>query len=199
MNYRTINLRRKYIPSLKILCLGAMLGLIVTFYILQNNTAATNSKVNFSVVTTSDGTPNVLSTILNPKLMSMDKKNQPFTVIAEKATQSNKDKTVLLEKVSGEIVMTNSRWVYVSSDNGKLENEKLLDLFGTVHLYTNDGYEVNTAEAHVDINSGTVHGDKEVEVTGFRGKIRGNGFDITEQGNLIKFAGPVNVTLYPKN
>jgi lipopolysaccharide export system protein LptC len=197
MTYRAIMLRRKYFSSIKIICLILMIVIAAIFYFLQNHLENKNTKINFSVVT--DRKTNISSTILNPKLMSKDKKNQPFTVIAEKAIQnSSNSEEILLEKVSGEIVMENKRWVFIRSDNGVLEQDKFLDLSGFVNLYTNDGYEVNTQEAHIDIASGTIESNKDVDVTGFRGKIHGTGVTITNQGNIIEFTGPVNVTLYPK-
>lgn len=140
---------------------------------------------------------NTLETVMmNPHYQGIDAKNQPYTVIAEKATQLDKER-VSLEKVSADLKNGES-WVAVAAATGEMNTEtRQLYLAGGVSLFYEGGYEFRSEHAHVDVRAGTAYGTSPVEGQGPAGTLLADSFAISDQGKVIRFNGSVRMTLYP--
>lgn len=74
-----------------------------------------------------------------------------------------------------------------------------LDLDGDVRVRTNDGYELRTQAAKVDVARGAVATSTPVDGEGPRGSIVADRMDIENRGAVIRFEGKVRAVLVTGN
>ena len=102
----------------------------------------------------------------NPHYYGTDDKNQPFTVTAESGMQlpagEKDDKIVALDKPVANVTRANGTNVVIKADTGYFnQNTYMLDLMGHVDLYQDNGYEVHTNSARVEVKPGNAAGRSE--------------------------------------
>lgn len=142
-----------------------------------------------------DGRPSMT----NARFLASDKEGQPYTVTAALAWHEPGDEELIfMETVSGDILLKSGAWMALSADRGVFDQaEQLLILERNVDLFSDSGYEVHTDYAEIDLASGTAEGDMQVEGQGPAGLLSAAGFRITDNGDRIRFTGPVRMTIYP--
>ena len=130
----------------------------------------------------------------------IDKKNRPFTVTADKAVQKSTDTNdVDLTNPLAEVTMKSGTWVAVQADQGQYrEDPGRIDLEGDVHLYHDQGYEMTTSAASMDLDQGIAWGTQPTEVHGPRADINAQGFKMLQDENEIIFTGPSRLVLKPE-
>lgn len=150
-----------------------------------------------SAVTLKDGGD---QQVVNARFTGMDRNQQPFTVIADSATQSQQmPDRVSLAFPKADVTMKNGAWVALSGANGLYyRNRQALDLNGDVTLFHDSGFEMRTAAAHIDFNTNIASGDSPVQGQGPLGTLDAKGFRVVEGGRRIWFAGPSQVVFWPK-
>jgi lipopolysaccharide export system protein LptC len=163
-------------------------------WIASDNTSGENAmRVVFSNIPKSEALQNIM---MKPHYQGMDAKNQPFTVIADKATQLDKEQ-VSLEKVRGDMSMGNGSWVAVNANKGLINiTTKQLELREQVNMFYDGGYEFRSDYAHIDIQKGNAYGNLPVEGQGPPGTLVAERFEVTGRGEVIRFQGSVKMTLY---
>lgn len=135
--------------------------------------------------------------MINPRFESVDGDNQPFTITADEAVQVDND-TVKLIKMKADIAMNDGAWISMESKQGVLQlPKKRLYLKGDIHILSNEGNEVNTQEAYLDMASGTAVGRMQVNGQGPMGRLKSDSFRISEMGKTLTFVGNVRLVLYP--
>ena len=72
----------------------------------------------------------------------------------------------------------------------------VLDLFGQVSLFHDQGYEFRTQSAQFDAKSGAASGDSPVVGHGPFGQIEGAGFRINGDGTRVTFTGKSKLIIY---
>ncbi len=135
--------------------------------------------------------------LLNPKFESVDEKNQPYTVTADKAVQSDDDKDLLiLTNPLGDIVLNSNNRITVEAREGFFRQEaQKLRLKEAVRLTHDEGYDMRMAELYVDMNAKTAHSETPVEGTGPQGTLSAQGLKANQQTNHIIFTGPAKLVL----
>jgi lipopolysaccharide export system protein LptC len=130
----------------------------------------------------------------------VDKKNRPFTVTADKAVQKSADNNdVDLTNPLAEVTMKSGTWVAVQADQGQYrEDPGRIDLEGDVHMYHDQGYEMTTSAASLDLDEGIAWGTQPTEVHGPRADINAQGFKMLQDENEIIFTGPSRLVLKPE-
>lgn len=133
----------------------------------------------------------------NPQFSGIDRKNQPYKITAESGVQQTADESVLdLQAPVADIAQNNGHWVALTASTGRYDRtQNLLDLAGKVTVYHDDGYEVTTSQAHVDLKGGTADGDEPVAGQGPRGTIVSEGFKLLDRGDTVVFTGKARLLL----
>lgn len=135
--------------------------------------------------------------LLNPKFQSTDKKDQPYEITAKRAVQKegNKD-LILLEYPVGVMTMEKGLKVTVKSQSGSYDQatERFI-LRGSVALNHEEGYVLESEEAHVDLTKNVVWSDKDIYGSGADISVRAKGVRANSKTGEIIFTGPATLVL----
>tara|TARA_R110002072_G_scaffold10287_6_gene48009 strand:- start:394 stop:1077 length:684 start_codon:yes stop_codon:yes gene_type:complete len=135
--------------------------------------------------------------LLNPKFESMDKKNQPYKITADRAIQGKKNKDlIMLDRPIGTMTLDDGMSITVHSDTGayRQDTERFF-LQGGVFLEQNQGYTMQTDEAHIDLRQNYVWSEKQVTGQGPDITIDASGVRANGQTGEIVFTGPAKLVL----
>jgi lipopolysaccharide export system protein LptC len=138
--------------------------------------------------------------MLNARFDGVDKKNQPFTLTADVATQSRESENLIeLELPKADMTMADGTWLALTARAGEFDREaRLLRLSGAVSLFHDEGFEMQTSEARIDLANSIAEGDQPIEGQGATGTIQAEGFRILDRGQRIIFTGRSYLTLLPE-
>jgi lipopolysaccharide export system protein LptC len=130
-------------------------------------------------------------TMLNARFEGRDDKNQPYSVTADIATQSENDRDlVTLELPKADITLEDGTWLALTARAGEYRKEaQVLDLAGSVNLFHDRGFELRTESARVRLDEGMAEGAQPVEGQGSIGTIQAEGFRVLNRGARIFFLG----------
>jgi lipopolysaccharide export system protein LptC len=152
-------------------------------------------RVSFVVTENPDGTRAISPVMKNPRYQGADKKGQKYTVTALQAVQRTPE-IVDMEKVQADMFLTDESWLSLTADKAEFHDDtKLLYLLGNVTIFHDGGYSFVTDRAVVDINTSQAAGDRAVSGQGPMGNLLATGFEISDNGNIIKFGGQGRVTM----
>lgn len=135
--------------------------------------------------------------LLNPKFESMDKKNQPYKITADRAIQGKKNKDlIMLDRPIGTMTLDDGMSITVHSDTGayRQDTERFF-LQGGVFLEQNQGYTMQTDEAHIDFRQNYVWSEKQVTGQGPDMTINASGVRANGQTGEVVFTGPAKLVL----
>jgi lipopolysaccharide export system protein LptC len=137
--------------------------------------------------------------IVNARFNGLDRDGNPFTILAEGAVQPDGGaEPVLLEFPKADMTLDNNSWIAMSADDGAYyKRSQTLDLDGNVHGFHDEGYELRTTRASVDLAAGAASGDMPVAGHGPLGELQGQGFRLTDRGKRILFTGESRLLIYP--
>ena len=139
--------------------------------------------------------------LINPRFESTDKDQQPFTVTADKATQSQDNpELVNLTNPQADMKMKDGAWVAAKSKAATYEQsaEKLF-LTGDVNLFHDSGYSLETQELRVDMKAQQALTDLDVSIQGPDGTLNAAGMDAQNNAEVVIFKGPAKLVLYSKD
>lgn len=138
--------------------------------------------------------------MINARFSGFDDKEQPFTVTADMATQRPGEKNrVELQRPKADITLQDGTWLALTAKVGYYDREtELLDLAGAVNLFHDEGFEVRTEKAQVDLRNGVASGDLPVESQGPSGTLTAEGFRVLDKGDTVIFTGQSKMVLYPE-
>jgi lipopolysaccharide export system protein LptC len=136
--------------------------------------------------------------MINPRYVGSDSQDQPYTVTADQATQaSGKADVTDLARPKGDIALKSGRWLALSADNGRYyKSDRILDLEGGVNLSRDDGYEIVTSQARIDLAKNQAEGQQPVLGHGPDMEIQGQGFRIEQGGNRVVVTGPSRLVIH---
>lgn len=127
--------------------------------------------------------------LVSLKMSSLDEHGRPYTIKAKAATQIDKE-TADFEKPDSIHVLEDGREVKITADKGRFsESSHLLEYHDNVALKDNEGYELRTQNAHLDLKTKMAEGDVPVAGEGPAGRIEAQGFKVDQEGNRIHFTG----------
>jgi lipopolysaccharide export system protein LptC len=137
--------------------------------------------------------------MLQPRYVGIDDRNQPYTIIADQATQAKgSSETTDLKDPQGDIAMQSGTWLAMTAEHGVYHQpDKTLDLWGGVNLFHDGGYEIVTERARVDLANGKAAGDDPVRGQGPNSQLTGEGFRIDDRGARVEVTGNARVVLFP--
>jgi lipopolysaccharide export system protein LptC len=156
--------------------LGALflLGLIVVWPLATGRQEG--FRISFSDAPDLDGALRMV----NARYLGMDDRNQPYTVTAAEASQSEPNSPlVVLRDISADVFIDDGagQWVALTAREGLYERDKrFLDLAGDVSIFSDQGHEFHTERAHVDLGARTADGDAPVRGQGPLGLLQAGNF-----------------------
>lgn len=136
-------------------------------------------------------------TMVNARYFGVDERNQPFTVTADSASEEDpKAGIIVLVAPKADFSTKSGSNVYLQAEQGFYhQKSQMLELVGDVSLFHDQGYEIHTEEAEIDLSKGYAMGTKPVDGHGPQGKLKGEGFRISENGKQVMVAGRSSLQL----
>jgi len=119
-----------------------------------------------------------------PRLTGVDGNGGPYVVTADEAIQdSHNSKRAQLRKVEADLTTKSGTWINMTATRGLLDQAKeKLWLTGAIDVYSDNGYEVHSTAANIDMNTGSVVGKKFVWGQGPFGTFHADEFTIERNG-----------------
>ena len=136
----------------------------------------------------------------NARYIGADDKDQPYTLTAELAAQDEDNPDIiLLTKPQADILLNEGSWLALTAESGTwMRKAETLSLKGAVNIFSDQGYEVRTESALIDMAASVAHGTVPVEAQGPFGTLNADSFHMVDHGKTIHFEGNVRMTLYPE-
>lgn len=138
-------------------------------------------------------------TMVSPRFVGLDAKQEPYTITAKTANQDKAGSDlILLDQPQADLTQKNGSWITVTAKNGRYQQKaQLLDLKGDINLFHDAGYEFHTEQARVDFANDNVTGEAPVTGQGPLGTIDAQGFMILDHGQTVIFTGQSKLHLNP--
>ena len=135
--------------------------------------------------------------MVNARYHGVDKRNNPFTVTADRGTEEDpKNGVMVLDNPKADFVTQSGAGVYIEARLGTYyQLEQWLDLEGDVSLYHDQGYEMHTQRARINLKDATAEGHDPVTGKGPQGRLDGKGFRISDEGRKIAVTGQSGMSL----
>jgi len=136
--------------------------------------------------------------MLNARYSGVDENNQPFSIAADLATQAPDNEDIVeLQHPKADIRTNEGDQVGLSARLGHYDRKgETLDLAGRVTLTHDQGFNVVTEAATVDLKEGSAAGDSPVTGDGPTGELQSEGFRLRERGQIIVFTGKSRLLIY---
>lgn len=194
---RTTQVNRRYsgfVRSLRFIL--PLLALVMTVVVLTWDEAGRRIEP-LKKAEVIDNAANIQNELLKPVYNSVDDKNQPFSVTADRATQGRENPDIVeLDKPVAALTQTDGSKIEGDAATGLYEqkNQKL-NLSGDVHLKHSNGFTLSTEELRIDLEAQKAYSGRDVRVEGPEGTIDATGLEgDTKTGKMI-FTGPAKVIL----
>lgn len=135
--------------------------------------------------------------LVNPRFESVDEKNQPYVITADRALQDMGDQLMILEKPVADMMLESGNWLAIKSRQGAYtqESRKLL-LKEDVELFHDDGYIIKTSELNVDMRAGLANTQTAIRGHGPMGTLNATGMEASTNAQTLKFIGPAKIVIY---
>lgn len=135
--------------------------------------------------------------MLSPRFVSVDNARQPYSIVARAASQSPVAPSVVdLDRPEAELTRSDGTWLALIADRGSYDREaERIDLQGRVNLFRDDGSELLTDRAQVDLKAGVAWGDLPVQAQGPFGLLTAEGFRFADEGRTVVFLGQSSLLL----
>jgi lipopolysaccharide export system protein LptC len=136
--------------------------------------------------------------MVNPRYIGSDAQDQPYTITADQATQASGNADITdLTRPKGDIALQSGRRMALAAESGRYyKNDQVLDLAGGVNLSRDDGYEIVTSKARIDLAKNQAEGQQPVLGHGPDMVIQGQGFRIEQEGSRIVVTGPSRLVIH---
>lgn len=135
--------------------------------------------------------------VVNARFTGRDRNDQPYVLTADEARQPNTNSNrVQLKNPKADITLKSGAWVAATAPRGVYSTEdSVLTLDGGISLYRDDGYEIRTRSATIDLGRGTARGANRVVGSGPSGTLAAKGFRILNEGQRLLFTGKSKLVL----
>jgi len=123
--------------------------------------------------------------MIKPKLTGVDSSGNPFVVTADTAVQDPKNmRRATLKNVDADVTLKSGQWMNTTAPHGFLDADaKKLMLSGAIALFNDDGSEMHTDLAYIDLDKGVIVGPHHVKGQGPSGTYLADRFRIERLSN----------------
>lgn len=190
----SITKHARFVLATKVIC-AAIAILLITMLVALPVMKPTEGKYKLTV-SHEQVDENAAQKMQNPRFEGVDANNQPYNITADTATQQTKD-NFLLQNINADISLAGGGWVSLSAKEGRLySSEKIMDLSGDVHIFSDNGQEAYTESAHMDIKKNIISSNDPVHIQSPLGILDAKGFTLWQNEKRISFIGPVYTKIY---
>jgi len=136
--------------------------------------------------------------VLKAKYEGVDEKGKNYTITADKASRITKGGDgVIFKNPVADIVLGDSSWLAIKSLTGSFNREnEILVLKNKVKVFHDSGYEISLKDISINLRNKTASTKSPVTIKGPMGIIDAQSFDVTNNGNLLSFNGPVYLKIF---
>lgn len=141
--------------------------------------------------------PATQNELINPRFEGVDSNNNPYTLTATRAVQSQQNPDILLLDVPvGDVDLGHAEKMIVTADKGNYrQNAGVLYLDGNVKVKHSNGYDMDTTRLMIDTKARETRTDQPVKIVGPAGTIDATGLDASNAEGLVIFTGPATLVL----
>jgi lipopolysaccharide export system protein LptC len=176
-----VKVHTRFVSIMKrtLLLLGvALVGAVIAYSLQQRTPGKDRMAITFRQL----GILNNDLTMFKPKLTGDDSDGNPYVVTADQAVQdAHNTNRALLKNVEADLTLKDGSWLNATAPRGMLDvthahgqqcaksscpASQTLDMMGPIAVFSDNGYEVHTTYAHIDMGNGIVHGNKYVRGQG---------------------------------
>lgn len=136
----------------------------------------------------------------NPRFTGVDEHDNPFMVSAVSARRAIGGDTDLidLDGPQADVLAEDGTWIAVSAAAGRYkESARVLELTGGVNLFHDQGYEILTERAEINIATGIATGNRPVRGHGPIGEMAGEGFRLEREHQKLFLTGRSRLVIFP--
>ena len=183
-----------FIKGLKYILL--FLSVSILILVIYNNNPVEKEKVFIDFSYNESDFQSVRQILRKPTFVGIDKKNQPFKVMANKATRLKQEPNIFnLEKPTGEINSGKEKF-FLSGDKGIFnKNVEQLKVKGNVKFKDGGDMIFTTSEMYFDFKKEILSGNKRVNGKKNNSIIVSEGFRVLNNGEQIFFTGKTKLKL----
>ena len=183
-----------FIKSLKYILL--LFSVSILILVVYNNNPIEKEKIYSDFSYNESDFQSVRQVLRKPTFVGIDNKNQPFKVMAYKATRLKQEPNIFnLEKPTGEI-NTGKEKFFLSGDKGIFyKNVEQLEVKGNVKFKNGNEMTFTTSEMYFDFKKEILSGNKRVNGKRNNSIIVSEGFKILNNGEQIFFTGKTKLKL----
>jgi len=183
-----------FIKSLKYILL--LFSVSILILVVYNNNPIEKEKIYPDFSYNENDFQSVRQVLRKPTFVGIDNKNQPFKVMAYKATRLKQEPNIFnLEKPTGEI-NTGKEKFFLSGDKGIFyKNVEQLKVKGNVKFKNGNEMTFTTSEMYFDFKKEILSGNKRVNGKRNNSVIVSEGFKILNNGEQIFFTGKTKLKL----
>ncbi len=164
--------------------------------VIYNNDSFKDETVSTKYSFKEDDFQSVKQVLHKPVFMGIDKKEQPFKVMAKKATRLKESPDIFdLERPTGELKSGTEKF-FVKGDKGVFyKNIQQLKIKGNVQFNDEENMIFNTSEMYFDFKKEILSGNNRVKGKKNNSTIVSEGFKIINNGDKIFFTGKTKLIL----
>ena len=183
-----------FIKSLKFILLFFSVSILILVIFNNNSAKKENIFTDFSY--DESDFQSVKQVLHKPTFIGIDKKNQPFKVMADKAIRLKQQPNIFkLEEPTGEINSGEEKF-FLSGDKGIFnKNVDQLQIKGNVKFNDENNMIFKTSEMYFDFKKEVLSGNKKVNGKKNNSVIVSEGFKILDDGEQIFFTGKTKLRL----
>lgn len=189
----------RFVGTMKLI-LPLVAGLLITMVIAWPQIGEQPATLQLAAAPVPVEGPEGGQKVINARFAGRDRNDQPYVVTADEARQPNTNsKRVQLKNPKADITLKSGAWVAATAPRGEYSTEdSVLTLDGGISLYRDDGYEIRTKSATIDLERGIARGANRVVGSGPSGTSAANGFRILNKGQRVLFTGKSKLVLQNK-
>jgi lipopolysaccharide export system protein LptC len=139
-------------------------------------------------------------TMESPHLGGFTRDGRPYDLTARAASQDRTNPAMLeLKGITARVAMQDKTTVDITAATGTYDTKgDMMVLRTDVVVTSSAGYTARLHEAKVDIKANRIVSDQPVVVTMSTGTIKSNRLEVSDNGDVMRFDGDVDVDLVPQ-
>jgi len=125
----------------------------------------------------------------SPTYSGSGSSGQQYKITGKTATQQT-PMLIVIDAVEATMTKPDGSWRILKANKAEFQQDKrLIDLLGNVTVVDAQGTNFVTEHATIDTTTSRIYGTKRITGTGNMGKLVASGFEITDNGDNIRFTG----------